>query len=95
MKVSWLSDALNELDRVYEYVASENPQAAKAIFQKIQAAATHLSRFPEIGRPGHVQGTREVVVADAPYVIVYRLVADRIEILCVLHTSKDRSPLDH
>lgn len=95
MKVRWLSSALRELDRVHEYVARENPKAAKSVFKRIRSTATRLGRFPEIGRRGHVQSTREVIVDDLPYIIVYRVSSDGVEIIRVLHTAMDRPGPGH
>jgi addiction module RelE/StbE family toxin len=92
VRVRWLSSALRELDRVYEYVARENPRAARSVFKKIRSTASRIGRFPEAGRHGHVRGTREIVVTDLPYLVVYRVGSNSIDIIRVLHTSMDRSP---
>jgi toxin ParE1/3/4 len=95
VKVRWLSSALRELDRVYEYVARDNPKAAKSVFRRIRSTATRLGKFPESGRRGQVQGTRELVVNDLPYIIVYRISPAGIEVIRVLHTAMDRPSLGH
>jgi toxin ParE1/3/4 len=93
MIVRWLSEALIQLDRVYEYISRENPRAAADVFVRIRKATHQLSRFPMVGRAGHVSGTRELVVTGLPYLVVYRVSADDVEILRVLHTAMDRPPL--
>jgi len=40
---------------------------------------------PEIGRPGHVAGTRERVVAHTPHLLIYRINDETIEILRIWH----------
>ncbi|MDB5571288.1 MAG: addiction module toxin, RelE/StbE family [Hyphomicrobiales bacterium] len=40
------------------------------------------------GRPGRVAGTRELLVAGAPYVVAYRVNGAVIDILGVLHTAR-------
>ncbi len=87
MKVRWLSPALAQLDRTYEYLNQRNPQAARQVFLRIRQMTKHLTRFPESGRRGHVAGTRELPVSGLPYLIVYRVNDDTVEILRVVHTS--------
>lgn len=87
MKLRWLSPALAQLDRVHEYISSTNPKAAKHVFHCIRSTVKNLARFPESGRVGHVPGTRELPVTGLPYLVVYRVAGDRVEILRVVHTS--------
>jgi toxin ParE1/3/4 len=89
MKQRWLSSALADLDRVYEHISQGNSKAARHVFTRIRNATKNLKRFPESGRAGHVQGTRELLVTGLPYLLVYRITGDTIEILRVLHTSQD------
>ena len=42
-----------------------------------------------MGRPGLREGTREWVVAQTPYVLVYRHNDHAVEILHVWHTAQD------
>lgn len=71
-----------------DYVAERNPVAAFKLVNAILDRAAHLSQTPEIGRPGRVQGTRELVLADIGYVVAYRL-RDGVEILAVMHGARD------
>ena len=87
VKVQWLSPALGQLDRIYDYLVQRNPQAARDVFLRIRRAAKNLTRFPETGRRGHVAGTRELPVSGLPYLIVYRVNGDTVEILRVFHTA--------
>lgn len=41
-----------------------------------------------MGRAGRVAGTRELVVADTPYIIPYRVRGDAVEILRVFHAAR-------
>jgi plasmid stabilization system protein ParE len=40
--------------------------------ERIQEAVEYLMEYPNIGRPGRVSGTRELVVSGTPFVVVYR-----------------------
>jgi toxin ParE1/3/4 len=54
--------ALQDFDEAQDYIAKDNPLAAQAMAQRIADAARRLLDNPEIGRPGHVAGTREWIV---------------------------------
>lgn len=58
----------------------------------IETAVRHLANFPEIGPPGRIRGTRELVVTGTPYVVVYRIEATAVVILRVLHGAQDWPP---
>lgn len=89
VKIRWLREATASLDSHFDYVSSRNPTAAKAVFQRIVGAVERLQEFPSSGRVGRIGGTREVVVPGLPYVVVYRIKKDIVEILRVFHTSTD------
>ena len=89
MKARWLREASITLDAHYDCLAARNPKAARCVFMRIVATASRLGQFPHSGRPGQIQGTRELVVPGLPYVIVYRVGPAAVEILRVFHTSRD------
>ena len=88
MRVRWLKVALANLDTEAEYIAQDNPGAAGRVVQKILRAADLLKKNPALGRAGRVTGTRELVVAETPYVIPYRVRGDAVEILRVFHAAR-------
>ena len=63
-EVSWLPEALEDIQRLHRFLAEKSPQAARNAVLCIQAAARQLPEFPEIGRsmPDH-SGRREVFAA--------------------------------
>ncbi len=89
LKVEWTHPALADLIEAQTYISQENPQAAKNVAQKVWEASQKLTENPEIGRAGHVDGTREWVVQQTPYLIVYRVKDERIEILRVWHSKQN------
>ncbi|WP_232209404.1 type II toxin-antitoxin system RelE/ParE family toxin [Sphingomonas sp. SKA58] len=64
-----------------------NPTAADRIGAAIRHAADRLPDHPYLHRPGRVPGTREAVV-HPNYILVYRVMTDRIQILALLHTRQ-------
>jgi toxin ParE1/3/4 len=58
----------------------------------IQTSVDRLSGYPESGRPGRVAGTRELVVARTPFIVVYRVERHAVLILRVLHGKQQWPP---
>jgi len=88
MEVKWLNTALNNLEREFEYISKENPDAAKKVVQRIHNSVSLLENNPSIGRAGRVNGTRELVIDNTSYIIPYRVCNNRVELLRVFHTSR-------
>lgn len=90
MAVRWLLRAGTDLQAIREYIAQDNPSAARSLARRVRDAADQLDRFPELGRAGPVAGTRELIVSNAPYVVAYRISDDgNVEILAVLHGARE------
>jgi len=88
VRVRWLKVGLANLDTEAEYIAQDNPAAARRVVQKILRAVDLLKENPAMGRAGRVAGTRELVVAETPYIIPYRVRGDAVEILRVFHAAR-------
>ncbi|MDP1612171.1 MAG: type II toxin-antitoxin system RelE/ParE family toxin [Sulfuritalea sp.] len=63
------------------------PSVVFAAAAAIDAAAVRLTRTLAIYRPGR-KNTREYVMRRFPYIIVYRVVANKVRIVRVLHQSR-------
>jgi len=55
---------------------------------RIEQAVTQLGDHPNLGRAGRVAGTRELIVADTPFIVPYRVHEGSLEILAVFHGSR-------
>jgi toxin ParE1/3/4 len=55
----------------------------------IEASANHLRAFPMIGRVGRRAGTRELPIPATPYMLVYRVKEEGVQILAVLHGARN------
>jgi toxin ParE1/3/4 len=88
MRVVWPTPA--KRDRAHAiYRIPEDYQAARArLYGRLVIAATRLGMFPESGRLGQNPDTRELVVPDTGYLLVYRIHARRVEILSVQPTAR-------
>ena len=89
-KLRWSRRALADLQGFHEWLSTlESAKPAKTI-ARIRASAKTLQRLGDIGRPGAVEGVREFSVRNAPYVLVYSVDGDVIEIVAVYHTAQNR-----
>jgi len=88
MQIIWEEDALRDLRHIRRQIAKDNPTAARQMAKRIQEAVRLLADHPEIGRTGRVADTRELVVADTPYIAAYQAVGDAVLILRVLHGAQ-------
>lgn len=88
MEIIWRRAALNDLEAVREFIAQSNPQAAARVHNAIREAVDRLAQHPHFGRAGRVEGTRELIIAGAPYIVVYRVIENQIRILAIIHTSR-------
>ena len=88
MRVVWTVPAARDLDVIGEYIARQNPGAAQRIIQRIRARTKSLATHTYLGRPGRVTNVRELVVTSTPFIVAYRVVDDRIEILAVFHGAR-------
>ena len=88
MKVVWTRLAIEDLNSAYEFIHISNPTAAKAIVERIEKAIESLPLYPDMGRPGRIEGTRELAIARTPFVIPYRIRQNQIEILAIVHGAR-------
>ena len=79
---------LRRLDDIRERIAMDNPAAATRVIDRIQAATRRLGGSSALGRPGRVVGTRDLVISGTPYIVPYRVRADEVQIITVLHSAQ-------
>ncbi|MDP2158244.1 MAG: type II toxin-antitoxin system RelE/ParE family toxin [Nitrospirota bacterium] len=95
MLVAWLAEAVEDLIGIRQYIAHNNPRAAEDVAQRILGTIDYLRDHPGIGKAGKLHGTRELVIPALPYIVPYRVRAEVIEILGVLHTSRQRPRINN
>jgi toxin ParE1/3/4 len=83
--VVWSPRAIEHLAQLRADIAQDNPTAAIRIGGTVLEAVERLAELPNLGRPGRVAGTRELVVPGTPYVIPHRLRGDQLEVIAVFH----------
>ena len=87
MRVRWTTDAADDLERICDYIAETSPISARRVAQAVVEGVASLATFPNRGRPGRVEGTREFVFAPLPFVAVYE-VHDEVQVLRILHGAQ-------
>jgi len=88
MHISWRPQARAEREAAIDYIAEDNPVAALGQLEEIEKQTNLLTTQPEMGRIGRVKGTRELVISRTPFIAVYRIEGERIEILRFLHGAQ-------
>ena len=87
MKLTWTRAAAHDRREIRAYISQDNPPAALTLDKLIAEQAAHLTSHPELGRPGRIAGTRELVV-HRNYILIYDLATDLVRVLRVLHTAR-------
>ena|SRR5450631_2711164 len=92
MRATFDPAAREELDGIFAFIAKDNPRAALELILRIEAKVMRLEspQLTHMGRPGLVEGTRELL--EWPYIIVYKVFEgrDEIVVVSVVHGAQDR-----
>ena len=89
LPIEWKNIALEDLDEILDYIKARSPQSAERLYSRIEELLENTSRNPYMfKRSERMQGMREIVVYPS-YVVLYQVTATAIEVVDVLHTSRD------
>lgn len=90
MRLTWSAPALEDIDEILIYLGEHDPATAIALVDDIQERVAILAEFPEAGRPGRIDGTRELLIGSSPYIVAYRVQRrrERVQILAVRHAAR-------
>jgi toxin ParE1/3/4 len=85
----WSPEAIDDLAALRAYIEQDNPAAAQRVVGRIiENVEALLPDNPDMGRPGRVPGTRELVIPRTPFVVPYRVVGTTLQILRVYHGAR-------
>lgn len=87
-EIEWSVPALNDLISAGDYIAQNNPKATKRMASRVKEAVDHLRDHPNLGRPGRLSDTKELVVSGTPFIVVYRIKKGVVQILRLLHHAQ-------
>jgi len=88
VRLEWAAFAIEDRNRIFDYIEADSPRAAVVVDDRIRAEVRQLLQFPETGRPGRVEGTRELVIRQTPYIAAYCIAGETVRILRVLHSAQ-------
>lgn len=87
--IIWQKNAIDDLESIHRYISTDNPIAATSVVETIiRISTSQLSAFPNSGRKGRVAKSYELVVSKTPYIVVYSVQNEKIDIFAVRHTSQ-------
>jgi toxin ParE1/3/4 len=92
MQIRWSTAASKDLFRIIEYIRRDNAPAAERVANTIYENIGSLSSFPYRGRMGRVEGTRELPVPSLPFLVIYRVTQEAVEIAGVIHGAQRWPP---
>ena len=91
MKIYWSDVAEADLDDIYDYIARDVPYYAELFVDRLIDATDKLEDHPRIGRPvpeaDQRDDIRELIIQG--YRIIYLVADEEIQILTVIHGSRD------
>jgi len=89
MQVRWSPEAADDLEQIVRRIDRDNPSAARETAERIYEAIGSLRTSPGRGRAGRIQGTRELVLAPLPWIVVYRVREETVEVARIYHGAQD------
>jgi len=89
MRIRWTIPAADDVENIYHYLLNNYPQFAESTVRSIYQQIKKLKMSPNRGRTGHRSGTRELPIPGLPYIVVYAIRPEVIEILHIYHGAQD------
>ena len=87
--IEWAEPAIQQLNQSYDYIVLTNSEAvATRVLEHILNRVQRLATFPLSGRRGRVLDTRELVIADTPFIVAYTIEQDRVLVLAVYRAAR-------
>lgn len=88
MKLQWSERALADLAEAAAYARLQSSALEQGLLTVLSRGLDHLLLFPDSGKPGRLDGTRELHMPDLPYFIVYQVRGESLRVLRVYHSAR-------
>jgi toxin ParE1/3/4 len=89
MRIRWTEPAAHDLTAICDYIKEhDGPETARKVALRIYEDIGELIQFPRLGRQGRKTDTREMVFPGLPFLAIYRVREDIIEINRILHGAQ-------
>ena len=90
MKVAFTSEALDDLRDIAEHIAKDAPRRALSFVRELRESARQVGKAPRASpidpRYENLAVRRRV---HGNYLILYRIIGDRVDILRIIHGARD------
>lgn len=86
--IRWTVAAGHDLREGIDLAISRGPGQSRRLADDIEKALTHLQQWPGTGKPSRLPSTREYLLPDLPYRLIYTVEAETLVVLRFLHTSR-------
>ena len=90
MRIRWTPAAAADLQSISDYLKEHHPHYRQPTLRKLYETIRSFKQAPYRGRPGGEEGTREILFPPLPYIAVYRVTEQTIEVLRVYHGAQER-----
>ena len=92
MKLIWTDPSIADLRAIRDYIGRDSDYYAADLVEQVVLSVERLLQFPRLGRVvPEVQDENIRELVQQSYRIIYRIVGERIEILTIVHGSRDLS----
>lgn len=88
MRVNWTKSAINDLEIEANYLNRVSPSIEDSFLEDVESGIDLIKEYPELGRIGRVNQTRELILKKFQYILVYLVESSYIDIIRLLHTSR-------
>ena len=89
MRLRWTEPAVHDLTQICDYIEQHgSPGSGRRVALSIYESVAGLTSFLERGRMGRKPGTRELDLVRMPYLAIYRIRKEAVEILRILHGAQ-------
>lgn len=89
MQLRWTQAAADGLERIANYLFENVSEKAEQLTLQIYEAPNFLLTHPYRGRSDRKAGIRELVMTSLPYIIVYQVIGDTVNIARVVHGAQN------
>ena len=89
MRIRWTPAAAGDLLGISDYLREKHPHYRDPTMRKLYGTIRELKQWPGRGRLGREDGTREILFPPMPYVAVYRVRQQTIEVMRIYHGAQD------
>ncbi|HBA85787.1 MAG TPA: type II toxin-antitoxin system RelE/ParE family toxin [Verrucomicrobia bacterium] len=90
MRVHWTATAQAHLESIFKFIAQDSPEYGRRMVDRLTRRSQQIGDFPLSGHsvPEYeLDQIREVV--EGPYRIIYYINPDQIDVLAVIHGSRN------